>query len=63
VHAWSNYADRFDPVALDRTLRNDFLPADPIHDHEVNNPARDNHALDGYASIALVQAELRAIAG
>jgi hypothetical protein len=63
VHAWSNYADRFDPVALDQTLRDDFTPGAFIRDHQVNNPASDNHALDGYASVVMVRAEISGAAG
>ncbi len=64
VHAWENFADLFDPVALDKTLRDDFTPPPRFaHDHLVNNPARDNHALDGYASVANVRAAIVAAAG
>ena len=64
VHAWENYADLWDPVALDKTLRDDFDPPPRFaHDHLVNNPARDNHALAGYCSIASVRATIAAAAG
>ena len=57
VHAWENFADLWDPVALDKTLRDDFDPPSRFaRDHLVNNPARDNHALTGYASVASVRA-------
>jgi hypothetical protein len=64
VHAWDNFADLWDPVALDKTLRDDFDPPPRFaHDHLVNNPARDNHALTGYASVAGVRAAIAAAAG
>jgi hypothetical protein len=55
VGAWSNFADRFDPVALDASLRDEFQPENFTRDVEVNNPARNNHDLTGYASIAAVR--------
>jgi len=64
VHAWENFADFWDPVALDKTLRDDFDPPPRFaHDHLVNNPARDNHALAGYCSVASVRATIAAAAG
>lgn len=64
VHAWENFADLFDPVALDKTVRDDFTPpARFAHDHLVNNPARDNHALDGYVSVASVRSTIATAAG
>jgi hypothetical protein len=54
--AWSNFADRFDPVAIDPTLRDEFDPPKNFaHDASVNNPARNNHDLTGYLSVALVR--------
>jgi hypothetical protein len=53
--AWSNFADRFDPVALDATLGNEFEPRNFARDAEVNNDARNNHDLTGYLSVALVR--------
>ncbi|HYO42320.1 MAG TPA: hypothetical protein VES19_03910 [Candidatus Limnocylindrales bacterium] len=64
VRAWENFADLWDPVALDKTLRDDFDPPPRFaHDHLVNNPARDNHALAGYCSVASVRATIAAAAG
>jgi len=64
VHGWDNFADRFDPVALDNTLHDEFTPPPNFaRDHEVNNPARNNHDLVGYASIASVRAAIAAAAG
>lgn len=64
VGAWDNFADFWDPVALDKTLRDDFDPPPRFaHDHLVNNPARDNHALAGYCSVASVRAAITAAAG
>ncbi len=53
--AWSNFADRFDPVALDATLGDEFEPRSFARDAEVNNDARNNHDLTGYLSVALVR--------
>jgi hypothetical protein len=64
VHAWQNFADFWDPVALDKTLRDDFDPPPRFaHDHLVNNPARDNHGLAGYCSVASVRTTIAAAAG
>jgi hypothetical protein len=64
VHAWENFADLWDPVALDKTLRDDFDPPPRFaHDHLVNNPARDNHGLAGYCSVASVRATIAAADG
>ena len=64
VRAWENFADLWDPVALDKTLRDDFDPPPRFaHDHLVNNPARDNHGLAGYCSVASVRATIAAAAG
>jgi hypothetical protein len=64
VHAWENFADFWDPVALDKSLRDDFDPPPRFaHDHLVNNPARDNHALTGYASVASIRAAITNAAG
>jgi hypothetical protein len=55
LKAWSNFADRWDPVALDQTLRDEFdPPRNFAKDEQVNNPARDNHELMGYLSVAIV---------
>lgn len=59
VRAWVNFADQFDPVALDRTLRNEFSPPkDFATDESVNNPARNNHDLTGYLSIGVVRSAI-----
>ena len=54
VKAWANFADRWDPVALDPTLRNEFTPKEFTKDESVNNPAKNNHDLTGYLSVGLV---------
>jgi hypothetical protein len=57
--AWSNFADRFDPVALEATLSDEFLPPKNFaRDEEVNNPARDNHDLTGYLPINIVRSTI-----
>jgi hypothetical protein len=61
---WSNFADRWDPVAIEQTLRDEFEP--PKHfakDEQVNNPASDNHDLLGYLSVAIVRDTIVAVAG
>jgi len=64
VKAWSNFADRWDPVALDPTLRNEFLPPKDLpRDETVNNPAKDNHDLTGYLSVGIVRSTIVAAVG
>jgi len=59
LRAWSNFADRWDPVALDATLRNEFdPPRDFATDESVNNPADNNHDLTGYLSIGIVRSTI-----
>ena len=58
VSAWHNFADRFDPIALDVTLQNDFTPNQgvSIHDTLIRNTERgllnlsDAHHSGGYLS-------------
>jgi hypothetical protein len=63
VKAWTNYGDRFDPVAIERTIRDEFSPDDFARDESVNNPARDNHDLTGYLSIPIVRSAIAAAVG
>ena len=64
LRAWSNFADRFDPVALEATLRDEFdPPKDFATDASVNNAARNNHDLPGYLQVGVVQAAIVAAAG
>ena len=64
LRTWRNFADRWDPVALDQTLRDEFdPPKDFATDEQVNNPARDNHELLGYLSVAIVHDTIVAAAG
>jgi hypothetical protein len=64
VKTWSNFADRWDPVALDPTLRHEFDPGGGlIRDEAVNNPAKNNHDLTGYLGVALVQAAIATAVG
>ena len=58
VTAWSNFADRFDPVALEATLRDEFEPKTVVDDEEVNNPSRSNHDLTGYLPIEIVRSAI-----
>jgi hypothetical protein len=50
-------------VAIEQTLRDEFDPEDFATDEEVNNPARDNHELLGYLSVAMVRDTIVAAAG
>lgn len=64
VKAWANFADRFDPVALDATLRDAFEPpVDFAVDDAVNNGAPNNHDLTGYLSIGVVGTMIRQAMG
>jgi hypothetical protein len=63
ITTWSNFADRFDPVAIEATLRDEFKPTDLIVDDEVNNRAKNNHDIDGYLSIAVVHSMIRKAVG
>jgi hypothetical protein len=61
---WANFADRFDPVAIDATLRDAFdPPKDFAVDEEVNNKARSNHDLTGYLAVGVVGALIRRAVG
>ena len=61
---WSNFADRWDPVAIEQTLRDEFEPPKLFaKDEQVNNPASDNHDLLGYLSVAIVRDTIVAVAG
>jgi hypothetical protein len=64
VTAWTNFNDRFDPVAIEQTLRDEFKP--PLNlprDVSVNNPARNNHDLSGYLPIPLVRTAITTAVG
>jgi hypothetical protein len=64
LSAWSNFADRFDPVALEATLRDEFdPPRNFAMDEEVNNQARNNHDLTGYLTIPIVRSAIVDAAG
>jgi hypothetical protein len=64
VAAWANFADSWDPVALDPTLHDEFTPNDrSARDERVNNPAGNNHDLTGYLSVAMVRSAIVAAAG
>jgi hypothetical protein len=63
ITTWSNFADRFDPVAIEATLRDEFKPNDLIVDDEVNNRAKNNHDIDGYLTISIVRSMIRKAVG
>lgn len=57
--SWANFADRWDPVALDASLRDEFDPPKNFaRDKAVNNPAPNNHDLTGYLSVGIVQSTI-----
>jgi hypothetical protein len=61
---WMNFADRWDPVAIDQTLRDEFDPPKNFaHDDEVNNPAGNNHDLTGYLKVDLVRSTILSATG
>lgn len=61
---WSNFADRWDPVAIEATLRDEFDPPPNFAtDAAVNNPAKNNHDLTGYVAVPLVRAAIVAAFG
>jgi hypothetical protein len=64
LSAWDNFADRFDPVALDATLHDEFRPPkDFAQDESVDNQARNNHDMPGYLAIGVVRDAIVAAAG
>lgn len=64
VGAWHNFADRFDPVAIEATLADEFVPGGVVTDTAVDNDALLNHDLTGYLDTAAVRdAVRRALAG
>ncbi|MBL8849613.1 MAG: alpha/beta fold hydrolase [Planctomycetaceae bacterium] len=66
VRAWRNFADRLDPVALDRTLSSEFAPAGFIRDAWIVNPSGldpegfNPHSGTGYLSHPAVRSAVRA---
>ncbi len=59
VDAWANFADPFDPVALDKGLHGEFGGDIAIQDTLVHNPAFGNpHSAVGYLSTASVHARV-----
>ena len=64
LREWDNFADRFDPVALDATLRDAFRPPkDFAVDEAVNNRGALNHELEGYLRIGIVRSLIRNAVG
>jgi hypothetical protein len=63
VRAWTNFADRWDPVALEAKLGNEFSPKPFARDEAVNNPAKNNHDLTGYLSVGIVRDAIVAAVG
>jgi hypothetical protein len=60
LREWANFADRFDPVALDATLRDAFRPPrDFAVDEAVDNRRSVNHDLIGYLEIGVIGSLIR----
>ena len=67
VSHWVNVADRFDPVAVDSDLSNDFSPANAIENHSgwMLNPdsPRHPHSGSGYLRTSYVRDAVRKAVG
>ena len=63
ITEWTNFADRFDPVAIEATLRDEFKPSNLIEDEAVNNQAKNNHDLNGYLTIGVVRSLIQQAVG
>jgi hypothetical protein len=64
VRAWTNLADVFDPVALDKTLAGEFEGDVAIHDVAVRNKVFWNpHSAVGYLSTPQVQSSVYSVLG
>jgi hypothetical protein len=68
VRAWTNMADAFDPVALDKTLAGEFTTdeARPVHVHDVavrNKVFWNPHSAVGYLSTEQVQSVVYSMLG
>jgi hypothetical protein len=55
LKSWANFADCWDPVAIDSTLTDEFQPVDFAVDYGVDNPAKNNHDLTGYLGVTIVR--------
>ena len=63
VAAWRNVADGRDLVALDRTLRPEYAPAERITDFLVVNDNDNHHGIREYLSTAPVRDAVHALVG
>jgi len=63
VAAWANFADRFDPVALDGALANDTQPKGEVDDVGVSNPGLNRHEAVAYLAQPAVRARLGDVVG
>lgn len=69
VRAWTNLADPFDPVALDKTLAGEFQapdPARPVHVHDVavrNKVFWNPHSAVGYLATEPLQSVVYSMLG
>ncbi len=61
VRTWVNVADPLDPVALDKTLSDEFAPVGRIEDEQRWNPdsPRNPHSATGYLRLAPVRDAVR----
>jgi hypothetical protein len=63
VTAWRNVADGRDLVALDRTIRPEYAPADRTTDFLVVNDSENHHGIRQYLSTAPVRDAVHALVG
>jgi hypothetical protein len=63
VTAWRNVADGRDLVALDRTIRPEYAPAERTTDFLVVNDSENHHGIRQYLSTAPVRDAVRALVG
>lgn len=64
VRAWANYADPFDPVALDKGLTGEFNGRVTVHDTLVRNPILLNpHSAVGYLSVRALRTTVYSVLG
>lgn len=63
VAAWANFADAFDPVALDGTLGNETQPKRAADDVRVSNAGLNRHEAVEYLAQPRVRARIGEVAG
>ena len=61
VRQWRNVADGWDLVALDKTLRPEYAPADLVTDFLVDNASANHHGGVEYLASAPVKSAVAAL--